>query len=196
MPLRFYHLTDSEVRRRMVDLWRDELASLKADFPRQGWPYGQYLTDAGRAAFETAMPQALGERDDVWLAEQMRDSRYWLPKARRAKPKGGHTWVDYDKEDALRRLATGEFNVAYVHGLASVLQERGQSECIVYRAGAAAEPRAEYCTDLEDQRVELAQILADHRRSYFPFEDPDARPIPSGPNCHHSIRGASEDAVA
>ncbi|HYN50746.1 MAG TPA: hypothetical protein VES62_07455 [Thermoleophilaceae bacterium] len=188
MGLLFHHLADPEVRQRMVGMWRDEFAALKAGYPRQEWPYGRYLIDAGWAAFETAMPQALTEHDDDWLAAQVRDPRYWLPKASRAKPVGGRTWVDYDKEDALRRLATGEFNVAYVHGLASVLLDRGQSHCVVYRAGVAVEPRDAYCTNLEERQAPLAQILADHRRNYFPVRDPDAKPIPSGPNCHHSIR--------
>lgn len=188
MGLYFYHLGDPDVRERMVAMWADELASLKSGYARTEWPYGRYLTDSGIAAFERAMPQAIAEHDDDWLAQEMGHPQYWLEKAVRRTQKGGTTLVDYDKDDALRRLTSGEFNIAYVRGLASVLIERGQSECLVYRAGAAAEPRDGYCTALEDQRVQLAQILADHRRNYFPVRDPDARPIPSGPNCHHSIR--------
>jgi hypothetical protein len=190
MGLNFNHLDDPDVRRRMVDLWTDELAALKSGYPRNDWPYGRYLTDSGMAAFEREMPKALAEHDDDWLAREMGHPEYWLDKAVRRTPKGGQTLVDYDKDDALRRLTSGEFNIAYVRGLASVLVGRGQTECLVYRAGLAAEPRDGYCAFLEDQRVQLAQILADHRRNYFPVRDADARPIPSGPNCHHSIRAA------
>ncbi len=184
--LHFHHLPDAKVRERMVNLWQEELGFLKAGYARQNWPYGRYLTEAGLAAFEAAMLEALAAHDDEWLAQQMRDPRCWIAKA--PPRKGQSKWVDYNRDEAVRRLAMTEFNVAYVHGLASVLLDRGQSHCVVYRAGVAAEPRDAYCTNLEDEQVLLAQILADHRRNYFPIRDPDARPIPSGPNCHHSIR--------
>jgi hypothetical protein len=184
--LHFHHLSDADVRERMVHMWQGELDFLKAGYARQDWPYGKYLTAAGWAAFEAAMPAALAAHDDEWLAQQMRDPRWWIPKA--PPRKGQSKWVDYDRDEAVRRLAITEFNLACVHGLASVLLDRGQSHCLVYRAGVAVEPRDAYCTYLEDEQVLLAQIMADHRRNYFPIKCPDARPIPSGPNCHHSIR--------
>ena len=118
----------------------------------------------------------------------MSDEAYWQPYQLRRKPKGGHTQVDYNRQDAIQRLAIGEFNVAYVGGLASVLHRRGQEHCLVYRAGEAAEPRASYCSELEGTQVSAEQILEDHRANYWPTRRSSARPIPSGPNCHHSVR--------
>ena len=118
----------------------------------------------------------------------MGNEAYWQAYQVRRKPKGGYTEVDYNREDALLRLTVGEFNTAYVRGFGSAFLDRSETHGIVYRAGEAAEPRTEYCSGLEDSEVELEQLLLDHRGNYWPTRRADARPIPSGPNCHHSVR--------
>lgn len=187
MGLYYYHLDDPDVRRRSVDLWQEELDELQRDYPRDRWPYGKLLTDAGFEAFLRAMPEALLDRDDEWLRRQMSDEAYWQPYLRR-RIKSGYTQVDYNKPEAIAKLTIGEFDTAYVRGLASTLLDRGEVQALVYRAGEAAEKRTTYCTQLEESPVDLEQLLRDHRANYWPTRRSGARPIPSGPNCHHSIR--------
>lgn len=188
MGLHYYHLDDPEVRARSANLWEEERQKLQRDYPRDQWPYGKLLTEQGLEVFLEAMPKALRDRDDEWLRETMGSETYWQPYQRRRKPKGGYTQVDYNRADALSRLTIGEFNTAYVRGLTSTLLDRGETSGLVYRAGEAAEERTTYCTQLEDSLVELEQLLHDHRANYWPTRRSDARPIPSGPNCHHSVR--------
>jgi hypothetical protein len=170
----------------MVFAWREEFAELTSGYPR-GQCYGKQLTEDGWVAFERAMPEALGEHDDDWLTQQMRDPAYWLSAYPRRKPSGGMTMVNYNKQDALQRLCLGEFNIAYIRGLARALLARGETDCTVYRAGPALEPRSE-CTAWEGQRLPLTQVLAGHRIRYHPPPgDRLAWSVPTGPNCHHSI---------
>jgi hypothetical protein len=92
---------------------------------------------------------------------------------------------------ATNLLCLGEFNIAYVRGLAEVLVEREETECVVYRAQDASEPRCE-CTDWEGQSFALRDVIEGHRARYWPPESADesAFSVPSGFNCHHSIRSA------
>lgn len=63
------------------------------------------------------------------------------------------------------------------------MSERGYEQGLVYRAGPVDEQRNAYCTSLEGSTIQLAELLHDHRRHYFPPPgDRTARPIPSGPN--------------
>jgi hypothetical protein len=73
---RLYHLGEQDLRVQMVAAWREEQADLSASWPR-GQCYGKQLTDAGWAAFEVAMPEALGIHDDDWLAVEMSPAEYW-----------------------------------------------------------------------------------------------------------------------
>lgn len=190
MGLTYHHLGDEEVRQQMAALWRAEGAELARSYPRDKWPYGKLLSDEGWEAYGKIMPTALLEFDDTWLESQMASGQYWLEKLPRRKPKGGVTLVEYDKADAIRRLAVGEFNTAYVRALATVLLGRGATRCMVYRAGPAVEQRLAYCTGLEGSELPLQQVLNAHR-AYFPERRPSAQPIPSGPHCHHSIRAVA-----
>jgi hypothetical protein len=193
MGLRYYHLGDTDVRHRMVGLWTEEVAHLSSSYSRGDWPYGKLLTEDGFQTFLATMPNALGAHDDDWLEQTISPPRFWLPHQLRSKPKGGFTTVDYDQPEAAHRLAMGEFNTAYVRGLASALESRGETHCVIYRAGTAVEPRAAYCTALEGSQAPISQLLQDHRANYWPVRNADARPIPSGPNCHHSIRALTAE---
>jgi hypothetical protein len=186
----YHHLDESDVRAQMLDAWREEWADLSANWPRDEWPYGKQLTDDGWVAFEQAMPEALASKDDGWLVSEMSAPAYWLDRSPR-KTKNGVTMVNYNKQDALERLCFGEFNIAYIRGLARALLARGETTCLVYRADPAYEPRAE-CSEWEGQAFPLADVLAGHRARYFPPPgDPTVFSIPTGPNCHHSIRAVA-----
>lgn len=111
----------------------------------------------------------------------------------RRKPKGGISMVKYNKRDALERLCLGEFNIAYIRGLARTLQGRGETECVIYRANRAYEPRGE-CSEWEGQAFALQDVVDGHRARYWPLGNgrSDAFSVPTGPNCHHSIRSIEE----
>lgn len=166
----------------MRTLWLEEFADLETNWTVDAC-YGKQLTPVGWDAFRDAMPQALEAHDDEWLRSQMGNHSYWEDYLlRRGKP------VDYNKPDAVQKLTFGEFNIAYIRGLATVLQTRGQEMCVIYRADDAYVPRSE-CSAWEDQEILVSDVLAGHRVRYHPPPgDRRAFSVPSGPNCHHSIR--------
>jgi hypothetical protein len=170
----------------MVSGWFEEREDLLANYTRDAC-YGGHLTQTGWEAYERAMPEALESYDDDWLTREMAPSGYWLARYRRRLPRGGYTMVRVNRAAAARTLCQGEFNIAYVRGLARALLRRGEIDCIVHRAAPALEPRAE-CSGWEGQRVSLEQVLEGHRARYHPPPgDRGAWSLPTGPNCHHSI---------
>lgn len=171
----------------MLEGWREEWGALEAGWPR-GSCYGKQLNDDGWRAFAAAMPVALAERDDEWLRGQMSDLAYWDTHLTR-QTKNGVKLVDYNKDDAIRKLCFGEFNIAYIRGLATALLREGETHCVVYRADAAYEPRGE-CSAWEGQQFLLQDVIDGHRVRYWPPDGLDRRAfsIPAGPNCHHSIK--------
>lgn len=128
------------------------------------------------------MREALEHWDDDWLITPLSDRAFWQPFLLcQGRP------VEYDVADAIQRLAVGEFDIAYVRGLATTLQGRGKRTCLVYRASAAYQPRGE-CSSWAGRAVKVADVLAGHRARYVPPPgDRNAFMIPSGPKCHHSI---------
>ncbi|NRQ49200.1 hypothetical protein [Aeromicrobium stalagmiti] len=166
----------------MKSLWLDELAEFESHWTVDAC-YGKQLTEAGWNAFKVVMPQALEAHDDEWLRSQMTDSSFWDPHLLRQGK-----LVEYNKPDAIQKLTLGEFNIAYIRGVATVLQSRGADMCMVYRADEAYVPRSE-CSAWEDQEIPVCDVLAGHRVRYHPPPgDRRAFSVPSGPNCHHSIR--------
>ena len=185
MGLNYHHLDDVDVRHAMTTMWLEEFVDLRTNWAIDAC-YGKQLTAAGWDAFGNAMPKALKGYDDEWLRSQMNNDSYWQEHLlRRGRP------VVYNKPDAIQKLTIGEFNIAYIHGLASVLQSRGREMCVIYRADHAYVPRSE-CSAWEDHEVRISDVLAGHRVRYHPPPgDRRAFSIPSGPNCHHSIRAAA-----
>lgn len=182
--LQYAYLGDKDIRATMVELWQAETQGFHDIFDSpQDWPLGRQLTEDGWDAYLRLMPEALARYDDEWLMQEIDNAGFWNDVLfRRGRP------VQYDKADACRKLAMGEFNTAYVRGVATVLQQRGASTATVYRAAHADENRNSYCSKLEESQVDVRQIIDDHRRNYYPQRDSKARPIPSGPHCHHTIR--------
>jgi hypothetical protein len=153
--------------------------------------YGKRLTREGWHAFDDAMPEALEHHNDDWLFDAMASPAYWVNLFARRKPKGGFTEVRLNKPEECRRLSVGEFNTAYVRGLARALLARGESNCVVYRAGAAENTRAE-CTAWEGREFPLEAVLGGHRARYYPPPGERSKwSVPSGVNCHHSIRAVA-----
>ncbi len=177
----YHHLDEDDVRRSMLTGWEEERQELIAGGVERDC-YGKDLTDQGWEAFLEAMPTALEKQTDVWLAAQMEVIDYWQPE--RWDKRG--RWVNYNKPQALEILC-GEFNIAYVRGLARTLQAEGQEECEVFRAGPAIEKRRE-CTAWEGQTFPVQQVLDGHRARYWPPPgNREAWSLPTGVGCHHSI---------
>jgi hypothetical protein len=193
MGLTFFHLGDPDVREAMVLSWSEEWADI-ADAHAGARPYGKDLTQAGGEAFSNFMPEALAAHDDDWLSSHMDRVEYWRP-SRERRTKTGFTTQVVNRAEAIRQLCIGEFNIAYIRGLARALVARGETEAVIYRAGAATEARAE-CTSWEGQRVSLGQVLDGHRARYWPPPgDRRAWSLPTGVNCHHSIHALDVTAA-
>lgn len=188
MGLRYFHLDEADVRAAMELHWSAEWAQI-VTLPNRSDCFGKALTPEGWAAFGDVMREALAQYDDDWLYGRMGDPRFWQPRLPRRR-RGGRGFTTYavNRPEHLRRLCFGEFNVAYIRGLASALIDRGETEALIYRAADAAEPRAE-CSLWEGTTVGLGRVIAGHRARYWPPPGhPDAWSLPTGVNCHHSIR--------
>ncbi|HET7509686.1 MAG TPA: hypothetical protein VFJ65_05485 [Solirubrobacterales bacterium] len=180
--LTYHHLEEKDVRKTMLASWEKERQQMIASEQERGC-YGKDLNEDGWQAFLEAMPVALEKETDTWLAAQMQEIDYWQPE--RWDKRG--RWVRYSKEQALEILCIGEFNIAYIRGLALTLQAEGEEECQIYRAGTALEKRRE-CTEWEGQQFPVQQVLDGHRARYWPPPgNPNAWSLPTGPGCHHSI---------
>lgn len=189
MALAYSCLGDPGVRAHMVNEWQRELDVLTRNYSRAAWPYGRALNDHGLAVFLQFVPEALAHWDDEWLYSRIDDATFWQSQTSRTAASGKVYVARTNVHSAARTLAQGEFNTAYVRGLSAALLEQGVEACTVYRAGQAAEPRLTYCTALEGHQVPVQVIYDFHRANYFPSPgNPASRPIPSGPNCHHTIR--------
>lgn len=187
MGFEYNHLDETDVRDAMVACWEEEWATLRS-IAGPMRPYGKQLTPIGWDCFADAMPDALIGHNDDWLRERMSDLSYWDTHLTR-NTKQGVKLVDYNKPDAIQKLCYGEFNIAYIRGLATALSARGEMECVIYRADSAYVPRGE-CSEWEGKQFSLQAVIDGHRARYWPPDKSDRSlfSVPSGPNCHHSIR--------
>jgi hypothetical protein len=162
MGLRYLHLGEPDVRESMVMRWSAEWAEI-VDRPDRTECFGKALTLSGWDAFGAVTPEALAEHDDDWLYDQMDRADYWVARLQR-RARGGRGWTSYavNRPEHLGRLCFGEFNRAYVHGLAHALLDRSETDCVIFRAGSAAEPRSR-CSAWEGTVVPLQQVIDGHR---------------------------------
>lgn len=188
MGFEYHHLDDPEVRKEMHRLWCDENEELIAGDNRADC-YGADLVEAGWDRWNEVMPDALENYDDDWLWNRMYDQALWRSHRPRRLKAGGYSQMRVNLKWACDLLSLGEFNIAYIRGLAHVLDARGERECIIYRAQDAGEPRCE-CTGWEGQSFPLRDVIDGHRARYWPPSAgrPGVFSVPSGFNCHHSIR--------
>jgi hypothetical protein len=195
MAFTYHHLDEPDVRTAMVELWCAENEQLLIS-GRRAECYGADLLEPGWVKWEHAMPAALGEHEDDWLVEQMSEPAFWRATRPRRLKSGGISTQRVNLGFITNLLCRGEFNTAYVRGLATALLERGETECLVYRADDAYQPRPE-CLALEGRTFPLLEVLEGHRAHYWPPPgDPAAFSIPTGFGCHHSIRSLAGAADA
>jgi len=150
------------------------------------------LTPQGEAAFIGIMEEHLAAGNEATLTAALSPPRYWVETGTRYTRHGP---VSYFLPAAERARVFGltEFNTWYVRGFCRSLMEEGVTECEVYRAENAYEPRGE-CLQIEGLVLSVEDVYHGHRVRYYPEErkDPAALSIPVGPNCHHSIRRRSK----
>lgn len=153
-----------------------------------GNPYlSPRLSREGLAAWVPLMEIAIREGDEQSLAESLRDPTYWVMFEMTRKGPRNLPW------DKHYQLAVTEFNTIYVRGLSRLLLDEGEVYCEVYRAAPARDDRPE-CARLEGNLLLLDDVYSGHRARYWPDPgDPTAFSIPTGPNCHHTIRRIRKD---
>jgi hypothetical protein len=176
----------------MVMRWSTEWATI-VDLPNRDECFGKALTEEGWEAFGEAMPAALSTHDDDWLYRRLDAARFWQTRLPR-RARGGAGWTTYavNRPEHLRRLCFGEFNIAYIRGLAYALLDRGETNALIYRAGEASEPRG-VCSSWEGTTVPLEQVIAGHRANYWPPPgEPSVWSLPTGVNCHHGIKAVDQ----
>jgi hypothetical protein len=152
-----------------------------------GNPYrSKWFSAKGKLAFPSEMEKAIIEGNENTLAAALDQPANW--KLYNMTKNGKRTSLPIGFP---RALAMNEFNVWYTRGFARRLLEEGVETCVVYRAEQADIPRCE-CIALEGKKVTVRNVYNGHRARYHPEPgDPSVFSIPSGTNCHHSIRRLS-----
>ncbi|MGB3479417.1 MAG: hypothetical protein WBB67_09675 [bacterium] len=152
-----------------------------------GQPYlSTQLTNSGKKVFLIEMQKAItsSSGNEITLGKAIMNPSCWRPSY---IDKRGRT-ISINPQASAQRLAQTEFNTWYVRGLARRLIEEKVDLCEVYRAGSAEDPRTE-CTSWEGKTFKVQDIYNGHRARYWPLPgNPGAFSVPSGPNCHHSIK--------
>ncbi len=141
------------------------------------------LNQEGGQQWLSVLRQAVEQRDDNWLAEELRRRGHIKTHEQRRKPKGGVT-VAKVPITASETLAEGEFNRLYARGLCARALADGIAEVEVYRGKAVAQPRPESQAKI-GSRVPVKALLDDLRRSQG--VEP-ALGIPPGPNSGLTVR--------
>lgn len=181
MAINFKEL-DTVTRRQMLERFEAEESA--------GNPYRSgVLSAVGLTAFAGLMRQAIADPNgnEVTLAASLQSGDFWVPTESYVRD-GVTRERKVNAKQAAERLARTEFNTWYVAGLAHRLQDEGVSDCRVYRAAAPKWEPAE-CSIHEGQVYPVADLIANHRISYWPPPGvPGRLSIPAGPGCHHTIQ--------
>ena len=149
------------------------------------------LTELGGNVFPKEMERAIREGNEESLAKALSESKYWLPSETYER-NGKICSRRINPISAAQFLANTEFNTWYTRGFARRLIEEGQEDCQVVRVAQASNPRNE-CSSHENKKYKVQDIYKGHRVRYWPPPGiPDSFSIPSGTNCHHSIKRISK----
>jgi len=177
----FFEELNSKTRGYMLEEFRAEQLTMNPYRPR-------VLTPEGEAAFVGIMEAHLVGGTEATLTLALSQSRYWVETGTRYTRRGPVSFFMPAVERA-RVFGLTEFNTWYVRGLCRSLMDEGITDCVVYRAEPAYEPRGE-CLEIEGLALKVEDVYHGHRARYYPEDtkDPHALSIPVGPNCHHSIR--------
>lgn len=153
-----------------------------------GNPYrGKGLSAAGLGVFPSLMREAIKNGNEQTLIAALSNPAYWNPTEIYVR-NGVERERNVNIRQAAERLGLTEFNTWYVRGFAKRLTNESVTHCQVYRAAMPKWEPAE-CSQHEGRIFPVAHIYHGHRATYWPEPgNPAAMSIPSGPNCHHTIR--------
>lgn len=180
MKMNFEELDDT-TRRYMLEEFDAEQAS---DNPYRS----KSLSSQGLSSFPDLMREAILEGDEQTLAQSLARPEYWNPTEGYRAKDGTLSERRVNPDQAATRLATNEFNTAYVHGLAKRLLDEGCAQCQVYRAATPKWEPGE-CSSHDGQILSVEEVYRGHRAQYWPEPgNPDALSVPFQPGCHHTIR--------
>jgi len=144
------------------------------------------LNEKGLEEFPKIMKQALQSGKIESLTKDLSNPSYWK-FTRTGVRKGKPYTISINPSSEAKKLAHSEFTTFYTRGLARKLKEEGVTECEIYRADKANQPKCE-CTSLEGTVQPVEKIYNGHRAKYFPKSNPSAFSIPSVSFCHHTIK--------
>lgn len=164
------------------------------DAEQEGTPYvSTQLSSQGVGVYAELMRNAICTGNEVSLEVDLSYDAYWRPTgSNRSRSPSRRTTNGFSYK--AKRLAITEFNTWNVRGLARLLLDEGVETCEVYRADSAGEPRDE-CLEHEGKQFSVQEIYEGHRARYWPRPgNPSALSVPTGPNCHHTIRRAKGDS--
>lgn len=148
------------------------------------------FNSVGLEAYPNIMRKAIQSGTIESLASDLSVPKYWNP-TRTYLRKGTPVIQQINPDSESKRLAHSEFTTIYTKAIAEKLMGEGETDCQVYRADKANQPKCE-CTKLEDTTILVGKIYEGIRKKYFPKKDPTAFSIPSAPFCHHTIRRVKE----
>ena len=170
---------DVETRSHMLEEFQNE--------EKNGIPYrSDSMSSEGLKNVVSIIEDAIKSGNEKTLASVLSKSIYW--NSHTTVRRGDTTYRrKIDPSVAAKTFALTEFNTWYVRGFAKRLMKEGIHKCQIYRAESADHPRCE-CSKYEGQTIEIKKIYDGHRAKYHPKKNPSAFSVPSGPNCHHTIR--------
>lgn len=170
---------DDTTRRYMLEEFQKE--------EKSGNPYrSSRMSAEGLANVARHMEDAIKSGNENTLAASLSNRNYWKQYETR-RGKNTTSQVEINPIEAAKVLGLTEFNTWYVRGVAKRLMDEGQKYCEIYRSESADKPRCQ-CSIYEGQKIELQKIYEGHRAKYHPVANYGAFSIPSGPNCHHTIK--------
>jgi hypothetical protein len=153
---------------------------------KSGNPYrSKRLTALGLEKFPTLMEKTIKSGNELTLEADLNNKSYW--KSSEISHSKGTAFSKDVPSDAAKTLALSEFSTWYTRGLSKKFIDEGQQECEIYRAQSTEDPRCS-CSKLEGHRFKVKEVYDGHRAKYHPVANYSAFSIPSGPNCHHTIR--------
>jgi len=142
-----------------------------------------HLSPVGQQDYEKLLREAIGNYDDVWLAERLRENGRLNKTKERRRPTGGTSIVKVPV-NAADMLAEGEFNRFYARGLCLRAIADGIEQVEVYRAKEVRNPRAE-SEQMIGSRIDAKALLEDLRSS---IGIEPALGLPPGPNSGLSVK--------
>lgn len=137
------------------------------------------LTAAGQAAWPNLLEEAARHHNDDWLAEQLLAKEHFRTEESYTR-NGKEFSRRINQESSATQLGEGEFNRIYVRALCVRAAAAGQTELVVYRGKAVAQPRPESEAKVGTS-VPITALLDALRRSDFVTIE-STLGVPGGPN--------------